>query len=217
TQSTSTIDLVKAGAGTMVLEGDNTNKGDLVSAGTLLVNGSQPNAFMEVESLSGVGSVLGGRGFVGRTQVNGGGILGPGSPDSAPGLLSVLGPLDFDEPGSTYLVQLNGTAPTTQYDQVRTSGPVILTGAPTLVVQLNFQPTSGDTFTIIENVGTGPTGPAFAGLPEGSTFTVGTWQFTISYEGGAGNDVVPTYNGVHGPNVAPQLQPLRPQALTAAA
>jgi ELWxxDGT repeat protein/autotransporter-associated beta strand protein len=66
-------DLVKDGAGTLVLTADNTLHGTItLLAGTLLVNGSQPNTPIIVQ-----GGVLGGTGLLGPITLNGGRLQGP--------------------------------------------------------------------------------------------------------------------------------------------
>jgi autotransporter-associated beta strand protein len=220
--------LQKGGAGTMLFESANTHPGTLVGEGTGLFNGSQPTSDVSVGFLTSH-AVAGGRGLVGSITVFAGGILSPGSPDDATGILSGAEGLTFSTavsgPGPTYQVQLNGTTPGAQYDQVRVGGPVDIAPGSLLLVNLGFQPQTGDTFTIIENIGTGPTTGRFSVrdpstgvikvLAEGDTFTVGTWQFTITYHGGFdANDVVLTYQGVHGTNDAPTLERIRTQVVT---
>jgi hypothetical protein len=93
--------------------------------------------------------------------------------------------------GATYLVDINGTAVGTEYDQTNVTGLVILNGA-TLLLNLRFTPNAGSEFTIINNdlgdmvIGT------FDGLSEGSMFVSGGQAFTISYHGGDGNDIALT-------------------------
>jgi ELWxxDGT repeat protein/autotransporter-associated beta strand protein len=66
-------DLVKDGAGTLILTADNALHGTItLVAGTLLVNGSQPNTPIVVQ-----GGVLGGTGLLGPITLDGGQLLGP--------------------------------------------------------------------------------------------------------------------------------------------
>src|SRR4051812_32497616 len=93
-----------------------------------------------------------------------------------------------------------------------------MNSSPTLQLSLNFQPTTGDTFTIIDNLSTAAnsTTGQFEGLPDQSHLSVGGWDFTISYHGGTdANDVVLTYNGVRAPNQAPILARIGPKAVKA--
>jgi ELWxxDGT repeat protein/autotransporter-associated beta strand protein len=66
-------DLVKDGPGTLILTADNTLHGTIaLRAGTLLVNGSQPDTPITVQ-----GGVLGGTGLLGPITLNGGQLQGP--------------------------------------------------------------------------------------------------------------------------------------------
>jgi hypothetical protein len=93
--------------------------------------------------------------------------------------------------GATYLVELNGTAVGSQYDQTNVTGSVIL-GDATLSLSLGFTPIVGTTFEIISNDLNELVSGTFLGLSEGAAFTAGGQMFTISYQGGDGNDVVLT-------------------------
>jgi autotransporter-associated beta strand protein len=174
--------LSKIGSGTLILSGANTYTGaTTVTNGTLLVNGSITSA-VTVNS-----GTLGGSGTTGAVTVNSGGTLSPGS---SPGILNVVGNLTLTM-GSTYLVDLNGTAVGTQYDQTNVTGLVSL-GNATFSLGLGFTPPVGSTFIIINNDLTDPVAGTFAGLPEGAVFTAGGEMFMVSYQGGNGNDVVLT-------------------------
>jgi len=90
---------------------------------------------------------------------------------------------------TTYSVQLNGTTPGTNYDQLSVTGTVNLASA-TLSVSLGYTPAVGDSFTIVANDSVDPVTGTFSGQAEGSTITVNGIAMTISYVGGTGNDVV---------------------------
>jgi hypothetical protein len=80
-----------------------------------------------------------------------------------------------------------------QLDQLNVSGDVELFGANLQVTLASgFTPAVGTQFEIVNNTGPNPVTNTFAGLPEGSVFTVGSTEFSITYQGGAGNDVVLT-------------------------
>lgn len=183
----------KVGSGVLTLTGDNNYTGQTrVQAGTLLVNGSQPQSNVRVES----GATLGGRGTVGI-------ILGEGTlaPGASPGCLTSSN-LTFAATGN-YRVELNGTTPCSGYDQMIVRGTNALANA-TLTVIPAFppgQPTVGDQFVILNNDGADPITGTFAGLPNGATFNAGDIGFRINYNGGTGNDVVLTVQSVTVPSV----------------
>ena len=98
--------------------------------------------------------------------------------------------------------QIGGLTPGTGYGQIIVIGDVNLAGS--LQVQLinGFTPQLNDQFTIIDNRGSNSVSGTFTGLPEGATLLAGTYGFTISYMGGAGNDVVLTTTVVNHPPTA---------------
>jgi hypothetical protein len=99
---------------------------------------------------------------------------------------------------TTYTVELTGTAAGTQYDQLDVHGTIRL-GDAILALSSSFTPAKNTKFVIIANDGNDPVDGTFHGLPEGATVTAGRVNFTISYRGGDGNDIVLT---------ADTLQPL---------
>jgi hypothetical protein len=134
------------------------------------------------------GGTLKGTGQNDSVIVQNGGHLAPGM---SPGCMTSTS-LSF-APGSAYDFELGGTVVCSQYDQMRVSGSVSL-GGSTLNVALvnNFNPSPGQTFTILDKQGAGTVSGTFAGLPEGSTFQSSGVTYRISYQGGDGNDVVLT-------------------------
>jgi autotransporter-associated beta strand protein len=163
----------KQGSGTFTLSGANTYTGTThVGGGRLDVNGTIVSDVAVVSSatLGGTGTITGP-----VSLTTGGATLAPGN--AGPGLLTVTTSL-FMSAGNTLALKLNGTTPGTQYDQVGVGGSTTLGGA-TLSVTLNFAPTMGDVFTII--TGTGTVTGTFAGLPDGSNFTVNGTAFRINY------------------------------------
>lgn len=196
--------LIKAGPGTLGLVLANTYDGPtIVDAGTLLVDGSQPSSVAAV----GAGT-LGGSGTTGPLWMPGGTlspggdpVLIPGSVGSprpaaapavafSPAILTITGDARL-EAGSTYVPELAGTTPGTDYDQLAVTGAVLLEGG-TLAPSSDPGIPRGRSFTIIDHRGHGPVQGTFASLPEGASLTAGTKTFRITYRGGDGNDVVLT-------------------------
>jgi autotransporter-associated beta strand protein len=162
--------LIKTGTGTLTLSGENTYNGPtLVTAGTLLVNGSQPTSDVTVSN----GAALGGAGAVGKIMANG--AVSPGGPGTAV--------LQTDETafnaGSSLVVKLNGTTPGSGYDQLNAVGPVALTADAVLATTAGFQSSSGDSFTILQS-SSRITG-TFRGLADNSTLTISGQLFRIHY------------------------------------
>src|SRR5207249_2902804 len=150
-----------------------------------LVNGSQSASPVNVN-----GGTLGGTGTVGTIiSTASGGTVSTGSPETSPGILN-SGNLNLAAAGTrSFVVQLNGTTAGSGYDQLNVNGTVNLTGA-TLSGTVGFVPAVGNTFTIINNDGADAVTGTFSGLAQGATLTLSGFNFTISYTGGTGNDVV---------------------------
>jgi autotransporter-associated beta strand protein len=151
---------------------------------TLAVSGPGANVIGNV-SYTGTASIIAGANP--PTSLTVGSIGGAGA-----GILSIQNSLGLKfNSGSTLSADINGTNPGTLYDQVNVVGAVDLTGA-SLTVTAGFTPTVGNTFMIINNDGSDPVTGTFTGLAQGATVSVGANNFTISYIGGDGNDVVLT-------------------------
>jgi YVTN family beta-propeller protein/autotransporter-associated beta strand protein len=165
--------LTKDGAGVLTLNSPSTHLGGTtVLQGSLFVNASHAGA---VNLQAGT---LGGNGTIGTITATGG-TINPGT--AGPAILHAT--TATLTASVTLAVDINGTTVGTEYDQLDAGGAVL--GGATLTVQLGFTPASGATFTIVKNA----TG-TFAGLPEGSVITGGGASLRITYQGGAGSDVV---------------------------
>ncbi len=170
-----------------------------VSAGTLIVDGSQTTSVATVTS----GGTLSGTGTLGTVNVSGG-TLGPATPAGGTGTLTVNGNITFSSTAD-YTVTLNGNAPGAGYDQVNlTTGSVNLGSSSSLNVILGsgFTPTVGETFTIIQSPSA--VSGSFASLPEGTIFSVGGQLFQVSYQN---NDVTLTCIAATTTTVVSSLNP----------
>ncbi len=130
-----------------------------------------------------LGGSLGGSAVVGAVNVASGATLSPGT---STGIL-VTGNLSLAA-GATHLADIVGTTAGAGHDQVQVSGTVNLAGA-TLSLSVGAV-APGTAFIIIANDGSDAVTGSFAGLAEGAIVDAGTARFSISYQGGSGNDVV---------------------------
>lgn len=128
--------------------------------------------------------VLSGNGWL-RGSLSSSGTVSPGL--NGPGLLRIDGIAALD---GQLVTDLNGTAVGTEFDQLAVNGKVTLSGS--LSVNVGYAAKAGDSFVIVNNDGTDAISGTFAGLPQLGTFTIGSTQFQINYNGGTGNDVVIT-------------------------
>ena len=152
----------------------------MVESGNLIVTGSVSGPITVSDTLSGSGTF-------GPVTVEPGATVSPGA---SPGILTT-GDLTFS-PGSTLVMELEGTAPGSGYDQLVVSGIVNLGGA-TLQTSRNFVPANGTQFILIDNDGTDPIQGTFDGLDENEVLSIDGRLFQISYAGGTdSNDVVLT-------------------------
>jgi hypothetical protein len=128
--------------------------------------------------------------------VTAGGTVAPGLPGST-GILTGAGATTF-LPGSTFAVRLNGLTPGTGYDQLDLTDPTI--AGSTLDLSVSTTAPAGTTFTILHSLT--PIVGTFAGLAEGTVFERNGRFFQITYQGGAGDDIVltmldPPVNGLN--------------------
>ncbi len=176
----------KGGPGSMRLAGNNTYTGtNIVSGGTLQVDGSQPQSPVQI-----LGARLQGSGTVGHITFSGNAAerLAPGN---SPGVLTCSNFNANAVGGATLEMELNGASPGTGYDQVNARGTVNLTGLK-LNPSLGFAPAISSEFTLINNDGSDPVIGTFSGLPQNGKVYIGGQFFQINYAGGSGNDVVLT-------------------------
>lgn len=173
--------LVKEGSAALSLERTNSYTGATsVNAGTLLVNGSITSDVTVAN-----GATIGGKGTIGSGNtltVQSGGNVAPGT---SPGILTT-GNVSF-ESGSVFNIELNGTTVGTQYDQLNVLGTVAIGSNVELAATLNFTPSPGASFVIINNDGSDAVSGTFQGLPQGSLLSIGGEDFHIFYNHNSGD------------------------------
>ena len=119
-----------------------------------------------------------------------GGTLAPGN---SAGRTTINGNYNLWSPG-TLEIQLLGSTPGTLDDQLLVNGLVNLNAdhgaGGKLDTILEFAPTPGQMFTILDNDGTDSISGAFFGLQDGASFTEAfgseLFRFGINYHGGTG-------------------------------
>jgi fibronectin-binding autotransporter adhesin len=199
--STGASDKIIVNAGKLILAAGTTttwgSSTETVNGGTLQVDGTLTNGVIVNDTgiLSGVGST-------GAATINAGGRLAPGSVGKG-----ALGTGNLFLPG-TLSAEISkassGSQPVsgTDYDRVNVTGTVNLTGGD-LELTIGTGLELGDVFYLIANNGTDAITGTFStlngtstDLSEGASFTLGGYNFVVTYqadaEGGAftgGNDV----------------------------
>jgi autotransporter-associated beta strand protein len=219
-QTTGTVGLTKAGAGTLLLSGSTSNTytgPTTVTGGTLVLNklGSAVAVAVPAALVINGGTV---RHVVNdeitdaaAVTVNTGGALDlNGQPDTV-GPMTITGGTvktsgtnlgrvtagntSFNA-ASTLAMKLAGTGTS---DRLTVNGTLTVGG--TLQLSTTSAVAPGAAITLIDNDGTDAVAGTFANLPQGASLTVGGQSFTISYTGGTGNDVVLTRSGSSSPRV----------------
>jgi hypothetical protein len=133
------------------------------------------------------GGTLNATGYLGDLAQDGGTL----SAGSSPGTMTITG--DYSLNSGDLLVEVDGGAAGTGYDQLIVTGDVSLAGDLSLAVTaLASQLGAGQDLLIIDNQGANPVGGGFTGLGEGAALMAGGLPFTLSYLGGDGNDVILT-------------------------
>jgi autotransporter-associated beta strand protein len=185
--------LTKMGRGKLTLSRASTyTGGTTVSKGTLFVTNRTGSAtgtgtvLVKAGTLSGTGKITGAVTVASGTAAA---ILAPGIGTST-GTLTILSTLAFNA-NATYQVDLNSSTPAA--DQVVAKGVTINSGALVTIDDLGISVlASGTVFTIISNTAATPIAGTFSNLADGSTLTVGSNTYLVSYEGGTGNDLTLT-------------------------
>ena len=156
-----------------------------VQAGSVQVDGTLTGGL----TIS-AGGTLEGSGTV--PPFNCSGMVAPGS--NGPAVLTISSSNSVFNAGSFFSVRLDGVAPGTGHAQLKTPGPLNLSGAALQVLPF-FDPVLGQSFVIITNTGATAFSTTFSALPEGATQTVNSVRYRVSYVGGNGNDVTLTVVG----------------------
>jgi len=172
----------KRGDGTLVLNANNTYSGATVLAeGKLLMNSAQPHSAVQLS-----GGTLGGTGVVGQVIASGPGLKTV-NPGASVGVLTTSNAV-FNS-FTRFEVELNGTMPGLNHDQLDVHGTVTLNNSQ-IIPLLGPALSAGMVIRILNNDGADPIVGTFASLPEGATLTTtnGPW-LRITYTGGDGNDV----------------------------
>jgi hypothetical protein len=183
-------------AGTWDVTGSSTVHAtlDITSAGSLSTLGSAAQVTLSgpnsnFSNLSGLSTIASGASFSllgGRSFSTTGALTNDGSLTLSPGsILTVSGSFTQAATG-TLTVELGGTARTPTFGQVvSTTGQVALAGS--LDVTSTVVPAVGSSFEVLDNEGNSAISGIFAGLAEGSTFTVTvgstTMTFRVTYAG----------------------------------
>ena len=167
-----------------------------LAGGNLAFDGSH-SLILHGGSVSGIGKIIGG---------NVTNIAGTINPGDSPGIISLDRSFSQFADG-TLRIQLAGTQPGIDYDQIQVADTVTLDGE--LGVTRSFASGMGDQFLIIDNQGSNPVIGNFNGLAQDAILTIGGEQFQISYVGGDGNDVVltQTTGSLSLPELAIQFMP----------
>lgn len=197
--------LIKEGNTRLRLTGLSTFTGPTeINGGTLQVNGSLASSPLRVNS----GGTLSGYGTVGPVTAFNGGVVAPGG---SPGRLTVTGDFTLRN-GSTLVMELDGATAGSQHDQIVAQAGVFLTNVA-LRVALNFAPTNGQRFRLIDKTSSGAMAGQFNGMPEGATLPINGTVFAGSYVAGTGNDFTLLVNSTSTTN-PPALVPPRFTAIT---
>ena len=173
--------LVKAGAGTLSLNGTNTYSGSTkVAAGTLLLNGANTGGGMI--TVDGTGATLGGTGGTTSAVFVRNGTLNPGGNGGAAGSAANVGTLSV---GSLQFTNASlavfDIARANLYDQLVSSGQVTLGGSVlsvTIDPQASF--TQGQVLDLIHLTG-GRLNGTFAGITNGGVYTFSGDPFQAVY------------------------------------
>jgi hypothetical protein len=180
---------IQAIAGNISFRGSDHGAGSFVNSGTIdAVNGVPLDNFATIYVVGTMGTdvVVTGN-FTRHSAVY---------PGLSPGILNVVGDYSQNDKSSLH-IEIGGDSPGDGagfHDQINVTGTVSLGNAALSVTSFGgYVPAGGESYVIVNNDGTDAVSSAFAGRPEGYTYTnfLGSGlDATLSYIGGTGNDVV---------------------------
>ena len=190
----------KTGDGTLTLTANNTQIAPFaISGGALLFNGSINPAptnspqYGDPVKVKGT-TTLGGTGTIPYlVSVWGNGTLAAGD-DNSIGALTLTNGLQFTaSPPSTNIVRVTGVDAVQQNKVVVTGGAITLNSATLVIDDTGLSDMSSQPLTIVDNQTASAISGTFDGLAEGAEVSgINGSEWTISYVGGTGNDVVLT-------------------------
>lgn len=183
----------------------NLSTGRIVAAGASLVtffddvvhNGIEIRTFADSRIVF-LGERSGSGAFTGSGVVEYAGDFRPGN---SPGQVLHEGDVEFASTARLF-VELGGTLPGLDYDQLVVLGDLTLSGQLFVSWIGSEQAMVGQEFTLIDLQSSLGAVGTFAGLAEGSEFTSEGVLWRISYQGGDGNDVVLSVAAVPEPGTA---------------
>ncbi len=172
------------GTGDITINADVTGNFDLTKTGNgiLTLNGASSNTSATTIS---AGTLRGTGSFAGNVTING----GTHAPGNSTGITTTSGSYTLAAAG-TLQIEINGTTPGTQHDQVGVAGTVTLAGALDLIAAPALA--TGSSFTLIDNTGASAVSGTFLGKAQNAEFYEDAQWWRITYTGGTGNDVVLT-------------------------
>ncbi len=166
--------LTKAGAGTLVLDGNSGYTGNTtVSAGTLIINGNISTSPLATVAS---GATIGGSGgTTGALTIQSGGFIAPGN---SPGILNTG---NYTQAG-TYTAEIGGLTAGTEHDQINVTGTVNITGGSLTTLFSGSGYAINDMVFILLNDGADAIIGAYTGLAQGATVSsYGGFDWQISY------------------------------------
>ncbi len=171
----------------MTISAANTYRGSTtVSEGNLNVTNTTGSATGTGAVTVLPGATLSGTGIItGYVTMNG--ILSPGN---GPGILTLN--QAYLSNTSTFSVEVNGLTAGSEYDQLKTTGSIVLGGSLQLAFGA-FTPTDGEMLFIINNTSTGNTDHTFQYTDNAKIGTFNGFDWYITYN--ANNTASPTLDG----------------------